>query len=68
MAHAYVYYAANFEVDLSFSIPVPVLCIPPENVFHMTDEVAPLDDPDKKPPAKCIYSDGCGWMNEQCHA
>ncbi|KAI1786473.1 hypothetical protein LXA43DRAFT_1065048 [Ganoderma leucocontextum] len=26
-------------LDLGFSISVPVLCIPPENVFHITDEV-----------------------------
>ena len=23
----------------------------------------PQDDPNKKPPAECIYTDGCGWMN-----
>ncbi|PIL31184.1 RNA-dependent RNA polymerase [Ganoderma sinense ZZ0214-1] len=49
--------------DLGFSISVPVLHIPQENVFHMADEVAPFDEPNKKPPAECIYTDGCGWMN-----
>ncbi|KAI1786799.1 RNA dependent RNA polymerase-domain-containing protein [Ganoderma leucocontextum] len=48
--------------DLGFSISVPVVRIP-EHVFHMADDVAPLNDPDKKPPAECIYTDGCGWMN-----
>ncbi|KAM5539861.1 hypothetical protein V8D89_006364, partial [Ganoderma adspersum] len=49
--------------DLCFSISVPVLHIPQENVFHMVDKVAPFGEPNKKPPAECIHTDGCGWMN-----
>lgn len=36
----------------------------PTHAFtNITSPVVPLEDPDKKPPAECIYTDGCGWMN-----
>ncbi|KAI0756131.1 RNA dependent RNA polymerase-domain-containing protein [Daedaleopsis nitida] len=48
--------------DLGFSISVPVISILPGNTFYKDDEYAP-HDPNKKPPAECIYTDGCGYMN-----
>ncbi|KAM5539858.1 hypothetical protein V8D89_006361 [Ganoderma adspersum] len=50
--------------DLGLSSSVPVLSIPPENVYQMEDQVAPLDDPDMEPPPEYIYTDGCGWIND----
>ncbi|KAJ7238761.1 RNA dependent RNA polymerase-domain-containing protein [Mycena haematopus] len=54
-------YTARFALGLSTSIPV--LEFEKENIFYISDIIADGWDPNKKPPADKIMTDGCGWMN-----